>query len=165
MLYLYGLGSVQEDTQHMVQEIIWLAPLLILPGVAGIVISTGARFNTLHDELHHWLMHADDGEIPLLWRLEKRARHFRNALLGLYGSAFVFILASVTGALTQVLGVAPDLIVLGIVFGGILCLGFALLELFNESLLAMDVIEAHVAAIQRAHDMHRPHLEETHAHD
>lgn len=165
MLCPYGMGSVQKYTHYMMQEIIWLAPLLILPGVAGIVISTGARFNTLHDELHHWLTHAADGEVTVLLRLAKRARHFRNALLGLYGSAFVFILASVAGAIAQVIGVSPDIVVLSVVFVGVLCLAVALFELFQESLLAMDVIEAHIAAIQRAHAGQPAHLEETHTHD
>ncbi len=36
-------------------EIIWLAPLLILPGIALLINSTSSRYATLHEEIHHWL--------------------------------------------------------------------------------------------------------------
>lgn len=38
---------------------IWITPLLLLPGVALLIVSTAARFGQLQDEFHHLLDHEE----------------------------------------------------------------------------------------------------------
>lgn len=78
----------------MTSEIVWLAPILILPSLGLLIVSTSARFGTLHDEIHHWLDGAHDSAVIEKAYLVARARHFRNALVVLYSGILVFICAS-----------------------------------------------------------------------
>jgi len=48
--YSSRLGGVGEIMQNVE---IWLTPLLLLPGVALLIMSTSARYGQIHAELHH----------------------------------------------------------------------------------------------------------------
>lgn len=123
---------------------LWLTPLILLPGVALLIVSTSARFNRLHDELHQ-LMHAAPGEaVAVADHLTRRGRFFRNALVALYVCVGMFSLASFLGMLAALWELTmASWIVLGISAGGILCLCFAAYELIRESVLSLHIIEDH----------------------
>lgn len=125
-------------------QIIWLMPLLILPGISLLVVSTASRFSSLHDEIHHWLEGTHDASVMNQAHLTSRATHFRNALVSLYASVFILVCASLVGATLDFLGWMVDPAVLAIVCIGMLTLGFATFELIRESVLSLEVIHLHV---------------------
>ena len=125
-------------------EIIWLAPLLILPGIGLLIMSTSNRFSTLHDEIHHWLDGGHDIAVIEQAHLVTRATHFRNALVALYISVFIFVCASLVGAVLDFMTMSGDVVVFGIAAIGIVAVGYASSELIQESLLSLQVIQSHV---------------------
>jgi hypothetical protein len=134
----------------MEDQIVWLSPLLILPGVCLLIVSTSARYGELHSELHHWLDGTDNAAVIAMTHLLQRARLFRNSLVSLYLCVFIFALASLTGAVLQFIGLPHDFAVFVISFLGVGCLGFAAFSLIRESLLSLAVIQAHVRAAQKS---------------
>lgn len=128
----------------MSTEIVWLAPLLLVPGVALLIASTSSRFSDLHEEIHHWLDGTHDVQVVEQAHLVKRARYYRNALVALYLSVFIFLCASVIGAVLDFTGALADVGVFSIVVVGVLAAGFAAAQLIRESLLSLEVIESHV---------------------
>ncbi|GAB4514873.1 MAG: hypothetical protein OHK0046_17570 [Anaerolineae bacterium] len=125
-------------------EIVWLAPLLILPGVGLLIVSTSSRFADLNAEIHRWLDGSHDSEVVEQAHLTTRAAHFRNALVALYTTVFVLVSASVVGAVLDFLDLAADVAVFAIAFVGILAVGYASAELIRESILSLQVIRFHV---------------------
>ncbi len=88
----------------------WAGPLLVLPGVGLLIMSTSARYIRLHDELHHV---AEHGERDGVARLLQRARWFRNALVSAYVSVVLLAMAGlVLGASEAIewVGMTVDLI-------------------------------------------------------
>ena len=121
---------------------LWIAPLLLLPGVGLLVLSTSTRFGQLHDELH---MHIKESNQAALAHLRRRARLFRDALISLYISVALLTVSSVIGTVaTRWSGtferfltmVAESMTVLGVIM-----VGFAAARLIQESSILMSVIE------------------------
>ncbi|MFZ4826103.1 MAG: DUF2721 domain-containing protein [Phototrophicaceae bacterium] len=125
-------------------QIIWLMPLLILPGISLLIVSTASRFSSLHDEIHHWLDGNHDSSTIHRVHLITRATHFRNALVALYASVLILVCASLVGGAFDFLGWMGDPWVLGIVFLGMCLLSFAMIELIRESILSLQVIHADI---------------------
>jgi hypothetical protein len=75
-------------------ESLWIAPLLLLPGVGLLVLSTSTRFGQLHDEFHRTEHGSSRWTRQCLLR---RARLFRAALACLYVSIASLAIASVLG--------------------------------------------------------------------
>ena len=122
----------------------WLIPILLLPGVALLVMSTATRFGQIHSELHHLL---ETGEVvtPTLWQhLSRRATLFQNALVSLYLSIGAFVMGSLVGALLDMAGRSPTWAVTAFAFTGILCLIFATYELILESRSSFEIITHHL---------------------
>lgn len=134
----------------MDQATSWLAPLLLLPGVALMLVSTAARSGQVHDELHHWLTHDPRVKLPagVVEHMRQRSRLFRTALLCLYLTVCLLALGGVLGLVT---GSAPDLsVALIAIFSGvgILTLIAAAASLARETLLSLEVIEAHLEELR-----------------
>lgn len=130
----------------MDQATSWLAPLLLLPGVALLIVSTAARSGQVHDELHHWLMGERGAKLSagVVDHMRQRARLFRTALICLYLTVCLLALGGMLGLVT---GAAPDLsVALIAIFSGvgILTLIAAAVSLARETLLSLEVIEAHL---------------------
>ena len=101
-------------------EVVWLAPLLILPGIGLLIMSTSTRYSTLHDQIHHWLDGGHDIAVIDQAHLVTRATHFRNALVALYISIFIFVCArSLIGAVLDFMVIAVDVVVFAIAAVGI----------------------------------------------
>ena len=79
---------------------IWLTPLLLLPGVGMMIMSTSMRFGQLHQEIHHQLSHGFKPQEKAILCLLKRAKLFRNSLLCLYICVATFSLAALIGGIT-----------------------------------------------------------------
>ena len=132
---------------------VWLTPLLLLPGVALLIMSTSVRYVRVHEEVHHLLDHESKNLAKRANRLYKRSKLFRNALIALYGSVGVFSLAGLLGgvlAFSQLEGYywISSLTGLGIIF-----LFFASIELIRESTLSLDIIKDHIVSIDKMGDM------------
>jgi hypothetical protein len=122
-------------------EVTFILPLILLPGVALLIVSTAARYGQLHDEVHRALDHAEAVERA---DLRQRARYFRDALVALYACVALFALASLSGVLFEVLDRGPRPAVIGLTSIGIMSLLYAAYALIREALLSLDIIERHL---------------------
>ncbi len=128
---------------------IWVTPLLLLPGVALLIVSTAARFGQIQDEFHHLLDHEEQHAKIIARRLVRRAHYYRNALASFYISVVFFTLGGLLGGVA--ITVYPDATwivkILSIV--GIGAVVFGALTLFWESTLSLRVIEEHSEQISK----------------
>ena len=134
----------------MTGTINWIMPLLLLPGVGLLLLSTSTRFGQLHAEVHQLFEDSALGGMTIVRHLLLRARLFRYALTGLYASASFLAISSVLGALADLTYPAATawlLLLLSTV--GILCLLVATVLLIRESTLSLVIIESHVAALEK----------------
>ena len=132
------------------QNVIWYTPLLLLPGVALLVMSTSARFGQVHGEIHH-LMEEEAEKMPryLAPHLLKRATLFRNALVGLYLAVALLALSSLLGGMVALLVGDAFWIVMVLTCSGILCLLYAAVQLILESVTALRILKEHVDVLGR----------------
>lgn len=126
-------------------NITWIQPLILLPGVALLIVSTSSRFSQVQTEVHHLLM--DDFMISLgvLKHLEERIVLFRNSLTSLYISIALFALGSIFGVMFLPMGQQMSSLVVVVFTGvGIASLLIAVLGLIRESLLSTEILHDHV---------------------
>lgn len=122
---------------------VWLTPLILLPGVALLTVSTSARFGQIQAEFHRMLDHpAGDAQI-VARNLVARAALFRDALVALYMSVGMFALGSLLGGVINLWRPESLWLVGSVTILGIACIVFAALQLLRESLLCMRVIHEH----------------------
>ncbi len=126
---------------------VWLTPLLILPGVALLIMSTSLRYVRVHEEIHHILEHQDEQSEDIARQLYRRSRLFRNALVFLYSSVSIFSLAGLMGGLLQVTDIGGYWGVTILTGLGIFFLLLASLELIREAYLSLDIIRRHFKSI------------------
>ena len=134
----------------MISTIDWIMPLLLLPGVGLLLLSTSARYGQLHAEVHQLFEDAALGSMATIRHLLARARLFRYALTSLYASSAFFAVGGILGAVLAILwpGVAHG-VVLGAAAAGTVSLLIASVLLVRESTLSLVIIEAHVEALER----------------
>ena len=121
---------------------LWLAPLLILPGVGMLIMSTSARYSRIHEEIHH-LMHANQLHRDRMDHLYERTKLFRNALVSLYIAVSLFVLSGLLGGIWVFLDINGYWINTLISLSGLVCMLFASAELIRESILSHDIIKSH----------------------
>jgi hypothetical protein len=145
--HLVGQNEDILDISHgrpapppMIQTELWLTPLILLPGVALLIMSTSARLWQIHEEFHRLLDHPDDHAKIIARQLVRRGALFRDALVCLYASVGLFSIASLLGGFINLL--LPHLLWLvgGITLVGIAMLVFAAAQLIRESFICMNVI-------------------------
>ena len=83
----------------------WLTPLLILPGVGLLIMSTSARYAQIHTEVHHLLHEPGERGAALAKQLYRRSKLFRNALVSLYLSVSLFVMAGLIGGFVALWGI------------------------------------------------------------
>ena len=121
----------------------WLTPLVLLPGVALLVLSTSARYAQIHEEFHRLLTDAGTdvaGHARQLWH---RAELFRDALVGLYVSVGLLAIAGTVGGITSLWFTESVWIVLALTVSGVLAVVFSSVQLIRESALSLDVLRRH----------------------
>ena len=128
---------------------VWLTPLILLPGVALLIVSTSARFGQLHAEFHRILEHPNAHAKILSRNLVRRSRLFRDALASLYISVGLFALGSLVGAFVDFFWPTSVWFVGGFTIAGIGFVVFAATQLFRESLICLAVIREHSEAITK----------------
>jgi len=134
----------------MISTIDWIMPLLLLPGVGLLLLSTSARYGQLHAEVHQLFEDAELGRMMTIHHLLSRARLFRYSLTSLYASSAFFAVGGIAGAVLAILwpGLAHA-VVLGAAAAGTICLLIASVLLVRESTLSLVIIESHLAALDR----------------
>ncbi|HVA54578.1 MAG TPA: DUF2721 domain-containing protein [Gammaproteobacteria bacterium] len=126
-------------------EQVWFAPLLILPGVALLILSTATRYTLIHAEVHNALdQYKSEDTKSMLHILLVRCVRFRNALVALYVSAGLLAAASFFGGALTRWPVLGDDMMLYLSGAGIVCLIYALYQLIHESLRSLHVIRSHL---------------------
>lgn len=122
--------------------ITWATPLLVLPGVGLLVMSTSARYARLHDELHHHI-HQMRCSPQVMKRLLLRGHLFQYALVVLYGACSLLALSGLAGGLELPLAVSSTLLGLGV-----LALVVATVLLMRETMVSFEVIKAEAAELE-----------------
>ena len=116
---------------------IWAAPLLLIPAVGLLVLSTSARFGQLHEEFRR---HKDEHESPALEHLCRRASLIHSALVSFYTSVAVLALASLLGTLSDRWFKTLTWIPQVMTFLGVVLILFSAIQLIRESRLLLTVI-------------------------
>ena len=129
-------------------ELLWVTPLLLLPGVGLLVMSTAARFGQIHEEIHHVLTHPDLGR-PMTGHLWRRCRLFRDALVSLYAAVALFAVASLAGGLIQAFDRDGRWVTVTLTCFGIVAIVYGVVQLIRESTLLLDVFKGHLEEIER----------------
>ena len=131
----------------MIDTALWLTPLVMLPGVALLVLSTSARYAQIHEEFHHLLTDDVAQRQRTAVYLLARSILFRNALVALYISVGAFAVASLIGGFGSMFSANVDIIVIGMAFVGIVSLVYASYELIRESTKSLEIIREHYQEI------------------
>ena len=126
----------------------FVTPLLLLPGVALLVMSTSARYGQLHSELHQIGTHHHADALERARRLLERGTLFRSALVCLYLAVALLALASAVGGVMALLGHGGQIALMALTCGAIFCLLLAAGQLFRESRLSLDVLREHVEDLE-----------------
>ena len=133
----------------MPQEISWLMPLLLLPGIALLINASSTRYSAFQMEIHHLLSDSDRATPVALQHLHKRALMFQTALVALHLATSLFAIASLLGALLDILG-APEYIVVFVLTSiGIVALLIGAVELSREARLSHEVILSHIEKLEK----------------
>lgn len=126
----------------------WLTPLLLLPGVGMLIMSTSVRYGQLHEELHR-LIERDAPMSELETRhFLRRSKLFRNAFVSLYASIICLAASGLLGGALSLSEAAEQDAALVITGVGIALIVYAALALCREAIMSTDAIN----------DAHREHL-------
>ncbi|MCA9119113.1 MAG: DUF2721 domain-containing protein [Planctomycetaceae bacterium] len=126
---------------------VWLTPLILLPGVALLIVSTSARFGQLHADFHQIIEHPNAHAKIISRNLLRRSELFRDALASLYVSVGLFSMGSLVGAFVDFFWPTSVWFVGAFTIAGIGCVVFAAAQLFRESLICLAVIKEHSDAV------------------
>jgi hypothetical protein len=141
-----------EQRPGMFTTEVWLTPLILLPGVTLLIVSTSARFGQLHTEFHRLLDHPDAHAKILSRHLLRRSRLFRDALVALYASVGLFALGSLLGGVINLWRPESLWVVGGATMIGIGCIVYAAVQLVREALVCLQVVVDHTEQLQNATD-------------
>lgn len=122
---------------------LWLSPLILLPGVALLILSTSGRYGQIHSEIHHLLEEKNKDALKIIEHLLIRSKIFRNALVSLYISVGFLALAGLVGCLAFIWDAAMESVIFFLIGFGVAALLFAAIELIRESILSLEIIKIH----------------------
>lgn len=120
----------------------WVTPLLLLPGVGLLVMSTQARYGQLHEEMHRLLEHGHHDR-HLGRDLLRRGRLFRNALVCLYIACALYSLGALLGAVADKTLAMAELAAFPLTVVGCTFLVTASFILIREATLSLQILEYH----------------------
>ena len=128
----------------MDDSIVWITPLLLMPGVALLVISTSARYGQLHDEIHRVLEDDEHTGCECLGHLRLRAVRFCNALFCLYLAITLLLLASFIGSFLKIWDIMPGRLIVGLCTFAVAAVTCDAFELVRESRISLRIINIHM---------------------
>ena len=132
----------------MAEAVSWVTPLLILSGVGLLIMSTSARYEALHAEVHALLHDESSAAGACAKHCLVRARVLRTALVALYASAALLSSSGLVAAVAVGLGYAAPLVAWTLMVLGVAAIVFAALVLTRESVVSLRIVEAHVDDIE-----------------
>ena len=121
----------------------WVTPLLILPGVGLLLVSTSARYEAIHVEIHALLEEGGEQAAACAAHVVRRGRLFRDAMVALYLSAAAFGTAGLVGAVSQWLGGGVHASAWLLSLLALLSLILATLQLVRESAVSLHIVRTH----------------------
>ena len=134
----------------MQNDVLWLTPLILLPGVALLILSTSVRYGQIHGEIHHLAQSGSGESVKEISRqLLRRSRLFRNALISFYVCVGLLALASILGGVVSTFSMWEHIVVMTVTCLGILFMLIATILLIQESILSLDIIKKHCDRILR----------------
>ncbi len=116
---------------------LWAAPLLLIPGVGLLLLSTSVRFGQLHQEL---LRQIGEHHSHAVRHLCQRARLIHSAMVSLYVSIAVLGFSSLLGTLANRWFPTLKWIPEAMTFVGVAIITYAAIQLIRESKLLITVI-------------------------
>ena len=116
---------------------LWAAPLLLIPGVGLLLISTSSRFGQLHQELLRQIREQNSEAVR---HLCQRARLIHSAMVSLYVSIAVLACSSLLGTLANRWFATLKWIPEVMTFVGVAIITYAAIQLIRESRLLITVI-------------------------
>lgn len=141
--------------------ITWLMPLLLLPGVALLIMSTSMRYGHLREEMHRLKSEHIDASIIAAGDMRRRARMLRDALTSLYVAVALFVTGSLFGAIVDFMRASSEAFIVIFAGSGIVFLIYASVELIRESRLSLKVIREYLDRfVMEMHDDMTPHEQE-----
>ena len=137
---------------------LWLTPIILLPGVALLTVSTANRFAQIQAEFHRLLDHPDSHATIVARSLMVRARLYRDALASLYLSVGLFSLGSLLGGVINLWRPGSLWVVGGLTIAGIAAIVFSAVQLLRESLISLHVMqEQHLVLSEALESRGRDH--------
>ena len=127
---------------------LWLTPLVLLPGVALLVLSTSIRYGQIHEEFHHLLEMKGEAARATGERLWARAHLFRDALVGLYVSTCLLALGAMLGGLASLWFARSDIVVVVLTILGVAAVIYSSIQLIRESSLSLNIVKRHMDELQ-----------------
>ena len=118
----------------------WLQPLIMMPGIGLLIMSTSLRSGQLDAQLQS-LSAADGGQEDLLRHLILRSARFRQALISLYASIGLLALGVLVGGLTIGWPTVSLWAVQAILCVAILCIFYAAFVLIREAIHSVEVVQ------------------------
>lgn len=118
----------------------WIQPLIMMPGIGLLIMSTSLRSGQLDEQLQS-LAGPDGSEEQLLRHLVSRSVRFRQALISLYVGVGLLSLGALMGGLTTPWPTASRWAVQAVSGGVILSVVFAAAVLIRESIHSAEVVQ------------------------
>ncbi|NNG04257.1 MAG: DUF2721 domain-containing protein [Inquilinus sp.] len=118
-----------------------IQPVILIPGVGLLIMSTTARFGQLEAEVGKVAGRTDPASRQLVAALMRRAGKFRLALMALYSSAAILASASLIGGVLMLVSDAGTVAVQVLTCIAVLCLFAALITLLIESRMAIEALD------------------------
>ncbi len=136
----------------MPDAVSWATPLLVLPGVGLLLVSTSARYEAIHAEIHQLLDDPSEHAIGCTLHVVHRARILRLAMLALYVSASLLAASGLIAALTVGFLDAVHWASWVLLVGGVSCVLIAAVALTREAAVSLSIVEAHASEIESRSD-------------
>ena len=132
----------------MLEAASWIAPLLLIPGVGLLLVSTSARYDALHTEIHQLLHDTSKAAQGCAEHVVTRAKILQTAMFCLYITIMLLSGAGLLGALADwrygSLGQLAWLLMASAVFFVFL----ASLALIRESIISLRIISGHAKEVK-----------------
>jgi hypothetical protein len=136
----------------MPDAVSWATPLLVLPGVGLLLVSTSARYEAIHAEIHQLLDDPSEQAIGCTLHVVHRARILRLAMLSLYVSASLLAASGLIAALTVGFLGAVHWASWVLLVAGVSCVLIAVVTLTREAGISLAIVEAHASEIESRSD-------------
>jgi hypothetical protein len=127
----------------MSETVSWVSPLLLLPGVGLLLVSTSARFESVHENIHQLLVEKTREAKQCAVHAAGRARLLAIAMCSLYFATAALALSGLCGAVSVWWPQWPESPAIVFLTLGVLSLVVSGVTLTRESTLTLAIIAKH----------------------